>query len=215
MNNLPSDVRTVVVTDHPDDLLAGIDPDMRLLKFLPNATLLSEGRRESFFVRAFEREPYKLPTKNLERRSLEPYAKAEERLLAEVERRLGPEMLPTRTDGWAYAVDVGNLLLYAAERGDAELFARMDAVVREHYLTTDLADPRALYTVAWRVREDREAEASGTTETLRVLEGYVAAAERRLPISIAGSSETTITTLPRHMRRTHSRSTTIRLFSIV
>lgn len=133
----PSDVDMVVVTDSLDDRVAGNYPAMRLLDFLPNGTLLAEGSTSSFFLRAFESEHYELPTENLERSTSARYAEAEERLLEEVSQRLGSNMLPTRPDGWAYAVDVGNLLLYAAERGDAKFLSQVDETIHEYYLITE------------------------------------------------------------------------------
>ncbi len=174
----PDDVRTIVVTDAEDDFVGGNYPRLRLLDVVPDATLLAEGRARPALVRAFRREPPAALLPDLERAIVAPYAAAEERLLAEVARRLGPDLMPTRMDGWAYGIDIGNILLYAAERGDAGLFTAVDRIVRDRLLVTEMSDGNALYTVAWRAHADRQVDASGTTESLRVVDAYVTAAER-------------------------------------
>lgn len=181
--NPPEDVRITVVSESLDDYVSGNYPTQRLMDTLPDATLLAEGKTEGAaqFVRVFERHLRPEPTEDappvsrgdpaLTQREDEIYAAVR----AEMDKRGG---LPLRPDGWAYAVDVGNLMLYAAERGEIELFRQLSDVVRRDYLITRSNDRNALYTVAWRFRRDRPVEASGTTETLRMVEAYWIAGER-------------------------------------
>ncbi len=175
--NPPHDVRAIVVTDSRDDLVGDNYPALRLGVTTPYAVLMGEGMDETTVVRVFHRVSVSLPMADVARPRIEPYARAEDRLLAEVEHRLGSRMLPTRLDGWAYGIDEGNLLIYAAESGDVNLFRRIDAAIRRYYLVTRVADRNALYSVAWRARPGHAPEATGTTEELRVIEGYLDAAE--------------------------------------
>jgi hypothetical protein len=80
----PADVTTVVVTEHPDDLVGGNYPALRLLRQLPDMRLESESRAGTTDVRAFVRAPVELPSADAPRAVLEPYASAEDRLLSAV-----------------------------------------------------------------------------------------------------------------------------------
>ena len=178
--NPPADVKAIVVTDSLDDFAGGNYPAQRLLDTLPNASLLADGKADPTFVRAFHRLSTDEPTANLPtKQGAAPVAQKEDAILSavlnEMQKRGG---LPMRPDGWAYAVDVGNLMVYASERGDIALFKRLSGVVQQYYLVTDSNDPNALYTIAWRARTDRPREASGTTETLRMIEAYWNAGEQ-------------------------------------
>ncbi len=175
------EIRTVVVTDHRDDFVSGNHPAMRLADVLPNGVLVAEGRAGETFQRVFNHEPVVEPSTALPAPSPDPAIREQEEVIlralrAELAARGG---LPLRAgDGWAYAVDVGNLMIYAAERGNIELFRSLSDVVRRHYLIQRTDDANALFTIAWRAHPDREAEASGTTETLRMAEAYWKAGER-------------------------------------
>lgn len=76
-----------------------------------------------------------------------------------------------RADGFTYTVDVGHLLIYAAIRKDKELYTQMrDFAVRSLIQN----DPNDAYTkgfVLWRYKQGVTADASGTTEALRIAEG--------------------------------------------
>jgi hypothetical protein len=176
----PADVKTIVVTDSLEDFVGGNYPAQRLLDILPNATLLADGKADPTFVRAFQRLSTDEPTANLPTQQADPaLMQKEDAILGAVPNEMQKHGgLPARPDGWAYAVDVGNLMVYASERGDIALFKRLSDLVRQYYLVTDSNDPNALYTVAWRARTDRPREASGTTETLRMVEAYWNAGEQ-------------------------------------
>jgi hypothetical protein len=180
----PQDVRTIVVTDSLSDAVAGNYPSGRLVDLLPDATLIAAGKTESeagaAFVRVFRREllakpDHDAPPIERDRAVTEQENVILSAVLREMEKRGG---LPTRPDGWAYAIDFGNLMVYGAQRGSIDLFRQLSDIVERDYLVTKSNDPNALYTVAWRHRPDRLNEASGTTETLRMVEAYWAAGER-------------------------------------
>lgn len=75
-----------------------------------------------------------------------------------------------RPDGCVYTVDVGHLLMHAAESGDRALYDRVRPVARG--LVHDRADdPYTRGFVPWRRCADAAPDASGTTEALRVARG--------------------------------------------
>lgn len=76
-----------------------------------------------------------------------------------------------RSDGYCYAVDMGNLLIYAAKTKDRQLFDLLLSIIKNYFIQTATTDDNALYTVVWRIKNGVSPDASGTTETLRVLEG--------------------------------------------
>ena len=180
----PQDVRTIVVTDSLSDAVGGNYPSARLVDLLPDATLIAAGKADggagTAFVRIFRREilskpDHDAPPIEKDRAVTEQENTILSAVFNEMEKRGG---LPTRPDGWAYAIDLGNLMVYAAQRGSIDLFRQLSGIVERDYLVTKSNDPNALYTVAWRHRPDRPNEASGTTETLRMVEAYWAAGER-------------------------------------
>lgn len=73
--------------------------------------------------------------------------------------------VPVRDDGYAYAVDLSNVMRAAAVADNRPLFDRAYQLTREHFLRTDTEDPRARYTVLWRYRKGEEPGASGARET--------------------------------------------------
>lgn len=173
-------MRALVVTDTLDDFAGGNHAAERLLDILPDATLIADGKAGDTFVRAFRRETLAAPTRDAPQKTADPaLTRKEDAILAAIEQEMQKRGgLPTRPDGWAYAVDVGNLMVYASERGKIDLFERLSGLTKKYYLVTDSNDPNALYTAAWRARPDRPREASGTTETLRMVEAYWNAGER-------------------------------------
>lgn len=84
-----------------------------------------------------------------------------------------------RPDGFAYAVDIGELLKVAARREDREMAAALRRFARERLLVDDEDDPFTRGFVVWRRTvspppapgEPDAPDASGTTEALRVSEG--------------------------------------------
>jgi hypothetical protein len=185
-SNPPDDVGSLVVTDSLDDFVGGNYPALRTLnlELVPEGQRIAEGKVESdkgtAAVRVYRLEHFGEPDKDVPAREVDPTITQWEdtvltAMLEEMDKRQG---LPLRPDGWAYAVDVGNIMVYAARRGDIKLFNSLSDLVKKHYVVMESDDSHALYTVAWRARLDRPAEASGTTETLRMVEAYWLAGER-------------------------------------
>ncbi|MEE2645096.1 MAG: hypothetical protein VYD19_09205 [Myxococcota bacterium] len=89
-----------------------------------------------------------------------------------------------RGDGARYTVDLAQLAIYAAERKHWSLYHTLAPALSEVIID----DPSSPYTrgmVAWRWRPDEELDASGTTETLRVIEArWKARAVHQLPLSL-------------------------------
>ncbi len=83
-----------------------------------------------------------------------------------------------RDDGYAYAVDIGQLMTFAALSGDRELYDAMHKVVTDHLLVDDPDDPYTAGFVAWRYKVGEPLDASGTTEALRVAEALWIGGER-------------------------------------
>lgn len=83
-----------------------------------------------------------------------------------------------RADGFTYAVDIGQLLIYSARAGDRGLYLTLrDGPVRD--LVMD--DPHDEFTrgmVQWRVKKGGKPDASGTTEGLRIAQGLWEGAAR-------------------------------------
>lgn len=77
----------------------------------------------------------------------------------------------SRADGYSYAVDLGQLLIYAARARDRPLYLRLREVLLRDYLIEQPCDVTTRGMVAWRWREGEQPEASGTTEALRVAQG--------------------------------------------
>ena len=83
-----------------------------------------------------------------------------------------------RADGYTYAVDVGQLLIFAARQGDRELYQAMHAIALEHLLIHDADDPYTHGFVAWRYKPGQPLDASGTTEALRLAQGLWIGSDR-------------------------------------
>lgn len=95
---------------------------------------------------------------------------AEESLRREVETWLQTEPW-VRADGYGYAVDLGQLLIYAARGGERSLYLRLREVLKRDYLIEQPCDVTTRGMVAWRWRPAAPLEASGTTEALRLAQG--------------------------------------------
>jgi len=81
-----------------------------------------------------------------------------------------------RADGFAYAVDVGELLRVASRLGDRELYAALRDFAVRRLVVDEPDDPYTRGFVLWRrtpapVDEEDAPDASGTTEALRVSQG--------------------------------------------
>ena len=78
-----------------------------------------------------------------------------------------------REDGFVYAIDLGQLLLYAARAGDEGLYAPLRELCLAHLVLDDPEDPFTRGMVLWRYDPTGATppDASGTTEALRVAEG--------------------------------------------
>ena len=181
----PRDVRAVVLSDTPADLVNGNYPAERVADLLPDAHLLTAATAHRRFVRVFARDSMLEPTVNASPKQYDPTVRRWENViltavLREMDKRKGLPARPetSATAGWAYAVDMGTLLDYAAARGDAHLFRLLSDRVKKFYLITRSDDINALYTVAWRAWPGHALEASGTTETLRMVDGYWTAGQR-------------------------------------
>ena len=77
-----------------------------------------------------------------------------------------------RADGWVYAIDVSLLMIFAALEGDRELYLSLERFASERLVLDSGDDPYTRGFVVWRVREGVPADASGTTEALRLAEGF-------------------------------------------
>jgi hypothetical protein len=75
-----------------------------------------------------------------------------------------------RADGYVYAVEVGELLAWAALAGDRGFYDALHAEALR-FVRDDPSDPYTRGFVAWRRREGEPHDASGTTEALRIAEG--------------------------------------------
>lgn len=79
-------------------------------------------------------------------------------------RRLLQAQGPARRDGFLYGSDLALLLLYAAERGDAELYLHLLPAARKLIVLSD-DDPFARGFVLWRHKDGAGREVSGASET--------------------------------------------------
>ena len=73
--------------------------------------------------------------------------------------------LPVRADGFAYAIDLGNVMSAAVALDNRPLFDRAYGMIREHFLRTDTKDAQARHTVVWRYEPRTAPDASGAKET--------------------------------------------------
>lgn len=92
-------------------------------------------------------------------------------LAAEYESRLSGALaneLPLRSDGYAYAVDLANIMSAAVARGNRTLFERAYGIVRQHFLRTDVEVPSARYTARRRYRPGEPAGTSSAQATGRL-----------------------------------------------
>lgn len=107
-----------------------------------------------------------------------------------------------RANGFAYAVDVGELLRVAARLDDEQMYRALREFAVHRLIVDDPDDPYTRGFVLWRrtpapVDDDDLPDASGTTEALRVSEGlwegaeaFGAAADRDLALAILDGYQT-------------------------
>lgn len=84
-------------------------------------------------------------------------------LLATLSRNQG-----ARPDGYVYTVDFSQSLLYAALNRDRKLYTTLREFIVKHLIIDNPSDPYTRGFVLWRYREGSPADASGTTEALRL-----------------------------------------------
>lgn len=77
-----------------------------------------------------------------------------------------------RADGFTYAVDLSQLMIFAALEGDEELYGSLERFASANLVIDSAADPYTRGFVVWRIRDGAPPDASGTTEALRLAEGY-------------------------------------------
>lgn len=92
------------------------------------------------------------------------FREAAARLDAEMRRWLGAEG-PQRRDGFLYGLDVGPLLLYAAQRGDQALYQQLLPFAQQ-LVMNEASDPYTRGFVLWRRRNGQPPEVSGSAEAL-------------------------------------------------
>lgn len=77
-----------------------------------------------------------------------------------------------RADGWIYAIDISLLMIFAAVEGDLELYGSLERFASARLVLDSDEDPYTRGFVLWRVRDGVPPDASGTTEALRLAEGF-------------------------------------------
>jgi hypothetical protein len=105
--------------------------------------------------------------------------RATERALADLVAswvRQGPAGL-ARDDGYVMTIDIGQMLVYAAEAGDRETYDALRSVCLREAIVADPAEPFTRGMVRWRFKAGVQESATGTTEALRVAEGLWRGAE--------------------------------------
>jgi hypothetical protein len=83
-----------------------------------------------------------------------------------------------RDDGYVYAIDIAQLLIYFANQGDFESYTIFREIARQNLIIDDPSDPYTQGFVAWRYRPGQEVDASGTTEALWIAKGFWLGGER-------------------------------------
>jgi hypothetical protein len=71
--------------------------------------------------------------------------------------------LPSRPDGFCYAIDLAEIMQSAVEIGDSILFSKAYEAIKKHYIIRDTWIDSA---IVWRYKNDSEIDASGTAETI-------------------------------------------------
>ena len=107
-----------------------------------------------------------------------------------------------RADGFAYAVDVGELMRVASRLGDHAMYAALRGFAVRRLIVDEPDDPYTRGFVLWRrtpapVDEEDAPDASGTTEALRVSQGLW---EGALAFGSGGDRELALTILDGYQR---------------
>ncbi|MEX0774154.1 MAG: hypothetical protein WD042_00425 [Phycisphaeraceae bacterium] len=76
-----------------------------------------------------------------------------------------------RYDGFTYSVDMGQLLIYAAQANDRAMYDRLRRWAIDNVILNDPQDPFTRGMVVWRHKPGVAPDASGTTEALRIARG--------------------------------------------
>ena len=76
-----------------------------------------------------------------------------------------------RSNGYTYAIDIAQLMVYFANEGDLENYTTFRNLAVEHLILNDPSDPYTQGFVAWRYQPQQELDASGTTEALWIARG--------------------------------------------
>jgi hypothetical protein len=76
-----------------------------------------------------------------------------------------------RPDGYVYTVDLSQILYYAAGKKDSRLYLPVRDFAIRNLVIDKKSDPYTKGFVLWRYRDGAPADASGTTEALRLAEG--------------------------------------------
>jgi hypothetical protein len=82
-----------------------------------------------------------------------------------------------RADGYVWAYDSAQLLLFAAVDEDLTRYLQMRAAIVARFVILDSTDPQALDDVVWRVRPNAPPDASGTTEALALADALLTGAQ--------------------------------------
>ena len=101
-----------------------------------------------------------------------------------------PAALRRTPDGPLKAVDVAQLATWAATADDPAAFARLRALLLDHFLVLNEDDPFTHGMVAWAWTPGQPLDASGTTEALRTAEALLAGLDAEHPASEPGDAET-------------------------
>ncbi|MDZ4872005.1 MAG: hypothetical protein CLLPBCKN_001393 [Chroococcidiopsis cubana SAG 39.79] len=75
-----------------------------------------------------------------------------------------------RPDGYVYTVDLSQILYYAAGKKDSRLYLPLRDFATRNLIIDKKSDPYTKGFVLWRYRDGAPADASGTTEALRLAE---------------------------------------------
>lgn len=76
-----------------------------------------------------------------------------------------------RPNGYVYAVDIGQLMLYFANQGDFENYMGFRQLAIQYLILDDPSDPYTQGFVGWRYNPSEALDASGTSEALLIAKG--------------------------------------------
>ncbi|HPZ10494.1 MAG TPA: hypothetical protein PL110_20560 [Candidatus Eremiobacteraeota bacterium] len=73
-----------------------------------------------------------------------------------------------RSDGYIYTVDIGQIMIYFALKGNLKGYSTLRDFAVENIIVNDPGKPFTRGFVAWRYRKGEKLDATGTTESLRI-----------------------------------------------